>query len=173
MFFWHVMPSPLGPQLSTSSVHCQCFLPFSCCVTHTCVSSHAHSLTHSLTLTHTHTHSHSLTVLDTVLHTFLRQGSCGFWGDFIVAVLLMVPVKHEMFLFAWHTHILYAVSGLSLRTYTDSKKQVVDVGSTRPASHVRSSTELHTHTLTYVFIVVLLSLSWWSFECLSWNQITV
>lgn len=60
----------------------------------------------------------------------------------MVAVLLMVPVKHEVFLFASnHTHILYAASGLSLKTYT-----------AQPGLQVMSGPALnytHTHTNLY------------------------
>lgn len=64
----------------------------------------------------------------------------------MVAVLLMVPVKHEVFLFASnHTHILYAASGLSLKTYT-----------AQPGLQVMSGPALnYTHTHTQICILDL------------------
>lgn len=43
-----------------------------------------------------------------------------------------------------------AASGLSFTTYTDNLKRRFGVSSARPASHVRSCTELHADTFTHL-----------------------
>lgn len=97
---------------------------------------------------HAHTNWHSLPLLHTFLHTFLRPGSGGFEVISWLLFYWWFPSNMKRFFSHLTTHTC-AASGLSLRTYTDSQKQVVGVSSTRPASHVRSCTELHTRTRTH------------------------
>lgn len=97
---------------------------------------------------HRHTHRHTLTPGEPV--------SGAFTGDFTTAVLLTVPVKHETLLFPHltthshaHTHT-QAPRGPSFRTYTDEETRGAGVSSARPASRVRSCTELRTNSFAHL-----------------------
>lgn len=94
----------------------------------------------SFTLTHTNTHSYTLS--RTRFRWFRGEVS---WLPFY----WWFPSNMKHFFSHLTTHTCTA-SGLSFRTYTDSQKQGVGVSSTRPASRVRSCTELHTYTFTHL-----------------------
>lgn len=101
--------------------------------------------TSSLPLTHTSSHTHTFTHIPTLSQARLRW----FWGDFIAAVLLMVPVKHETLLFPpnhTHMHCLWAViQDIHRQPGTRSWRQLYQAR--KSCQVLYWSTHIHVYTL--------------------------
>lgn len=103
------------------------------------------SCTHTLSLPITHIPTH-----------FSQTRFRWFWGDFMVAVLLMVPVKHETFLFpSNHTHMccLWAViEDIHRQSETSGWRQLNQARKSCQVLHWATHTHKFAH-LSWIFMV--------------------